>query len=77
MNGDRPASAAALASAVLPFVMEMARLGIERALSEDAALRSGLLLWRGALSHRGIAQEAGLAYTAHFAPVTPGEPLPS
>lgn len=74
---DPKASAAALATAALPFVMEMARLGIERALREDSALRSGLLLWRGALSHRGIAQEAGLAYTALFAPLTPGEPLPS
>jgi alanine dehydrogenase len=69
---DPRASAAALAQAALPFVLSIARRGIEAALREDAVLRSGLLLWRGALSHRGIAEEAGLAYTASFAPAAPG-----
>jgi alanine dehydrogenase len=74
---DPKASAAALAEAAMPFVLEMARRGIEPALREDPVLRSGLLLWRGVLSHRGIAEEAGLAYTASFAPAAPGAALPS
>jgi alanine dehydrogenase len=45
--------------------------------AEDAALRSGLPLWRGALSHRGIAEKAGLAYTASFAPAASGDSVPS
>lgn len=58
------ASAAALAAAVLPFVRELAHKGIARALRENAALREGLLLWKGRACHRGIAAEAGLPYTA-------------
>jgi alanine dehydrogenase len=68
---DPAASAAALARAVLPFVRRLADRGIEPALRTDEALRSGLLLWHGAVSHRGIAEEAGLPYTSPFTPATP------
>ncbi len=68
---DPVAAAAALAEAVLPFVRTLAAKGIEAALASDAALREGLLLWHGAVSHRGIAAEAGLAYTGPFAAATP------
>jgi alanine dehydrogenase len=68
---DPVAAAAALAEAVLPFVRTLAGMGIEAALASDAALREGLLLWHGAVSHRGIAAEAGLAYTGPFAAATP------
>lgn len=68
---DPVASAAALAQAVLPFVRRLASQGIEAALAADPVLRSGLLLWHGAVSHRGIAAEAGLAYTFPFATATP------
>lgn len=66
--GNMPAAvpreaAGALADAVLPFARELAGKGIARAVREDPALRSGVLIWKGRLNHRGIAQEAGLAYT--------------
>lgn len=60
---DPRASSAALAAAALPFVREIGRKGIARALRENAALRAGLLLWKGRVNHRGIAAEAGLPYT--------------
>lgn len=61
---DPRAAAAALAAAALPFVRELAGKGLGRALRENAALRAGVLLWQGRVNHRGIAEEAGLPYTA-------------
>jgi alanine dehydrogenase len=57
------AAAAALSEAVLPFVREIASLGVEGALRADAALRAGVLVWRGGVVHPGIAAEANLPYT--------------
>jgi alanine dehydrogenase len=62
-NADPRASAQLLADAALPFVRELASKGVERALRENAALRSAVLLWKGRVNHAGIAREAGLAYT--------------
>jgi alanine dehydrogenase len=56
-------SAIALADAVLPFVRELAAKGVARALRENPALLSGLLLWKGRVTHAGIAAEAALPYT--------------
>ena len=53
----------ALADAVLPFARELAGKGIARAVRENPALRAGVLLWKGRVNHRGIAQEAGVPYT--------------
>ncbi len=50
----------ALAAAVLPYVLEIASLGVERAVRGNPALRAGVLVWRGVLTHPGIAAEAGL-----------------
>jgi alanine dehydrogenase len=61
---DPRASAAALASAVLPFVRVLGAHGIGPAVRDNAALRAGVLVWKGRVTHRGIAQEAGLPYTA-------------
>jgi alanine dehydrogenase len=60
---DPRASAAALAAAALPFVRELAGKGITRAVRENAALRAGVLLWKGRVTHPGIAADAGLPYT--------------
>jgi alanine dehydrogenase len=57
------ASAAALASAALPYVRELAGRGIAAAVAANPALRAGVLLWRGRVNHAGIAREAGLPYT--------------
>jgi len=64
---DAKASAAALADALLPFVRELSGAGIERALRASPTLRGAAVLWRGAVSHRGIAEEARLPYTPLFA----------
>ena len=68
---DPAASAAALGDAVLPYVRALARLGIEAALRANPGLARGVVLWRGGVSHRGIAEEAGLPYTPVFAPPEP------
>ncbi len=60
---DPAAAAAAISAAALPFVRELCDKGIARAVSENPALRSGVLLWRGRVNHAEIAAEAGLAYT--------------
>lgn len=57
-------SAIALADAVLPYAQEIADKGVARALRENPMLRGGVLVWKGRVTHRGIAKEAGLAYTA-------------
>lgn len=65
MPAAEPArAAAAISAAVLPFARELASKGIARAVRENAALRCGVLVWKGRMNHAGIAEEAGLAYTA-------------
>ena len=54
--------ARALSMAAAPYVLEMANLGIEGALATNAALRAGVLLWQGQVTHAGIAAEAGLPF---------------
>lgn len=62
MPAARPAEgAAALWRAALPFVEEMAVKGIAAAVRDNEALRAGVLLWQGRVSHAGIAAEAGVA----------------
>ena len=66
--GNMPAArpreaAAALAQALAPYVRTLAGKGIARALREEPALRAAVLIWKGRPTHRGIAEEAGLAYT--------------
>jgi alanine dehydrogenase len=63
MPAARPLeSAAALWRAAYPFVAEMAEKGIARAVRENDALRSGVLVWRGRENHSGLAAEAEAAY---------------
>ena len=58
------AAAAALSASALPYVRTLAAKGISCALREDEGLRAGVLLWRGRVTHRGIAAEAGLPFRA-------------
>jgi alanine dehydrogenase len=53
----------ALADAVAPYAGELAARGIARAVRENPALRAGVLIWKGRVNHRGIAEEAGVPYT--------------
>lgn len=54
--------AAALSAAALPFLRQMARGGIARALRDNGALRAAVLLWKGRVNHADLAAEAGLPY---------------
>jgi alanine dehydrogenase len=64
MPAAEPALAAvAISTAALPFARELAAKGVARAVRENAALRSGVLVWKGRVNHEGIAKESGLAYT--------------
>ena len=53
----------ALAEAALPYVRRLATHGMLQALREDAGLRAGTLLLDGAVTHAGIAKEAGLPFS--------------
>jgi alanine dehydrogenase len=54
--------ALAIATAVLPFVRELAGKGIAKAVAQNSMLQAGVLLWKGRVNHPGIAEEAGLPY---------------
>jgi alanine dehydrogenase len=56
-------STAALASATLPYLLSMARHGIEGALRKDASLRSGLNTFRGKVTCEGVSRALGREYT--------------
>ncbi len=62
-GADPLAATAALSAALLPFVTELASLGIAPALRADPGLRAGVVLWKGRPCHAGIAQGAGLPCT--------------
>jgi alanine dehydrogenase len=53
----------ALTNATLPFVRRVADLGWRDALSEDAALRSGLNTWAGKVTNSAVAEAHGMAFT--------------
>ena len=60
-GADPAAATAALSAALLPFVTELASLGIASALRIDPGLRAGVVLWKGRPCHPAIAEAAGLA----------------
>lgn len=53
-------STLALTAATLPYLLKVARLGVEGALKEDAALRAGLNTRDGMVTCRGVARALGL-----------------
>jgi alanine dehydrogenase len=53
----------ALTNATLPSVRRVADLGWRDALSEDAALRSGLNTWAGKVTNSAVAEAHGMAFT--------------
>lgn len=59
---DPLAASSALGDALLPYVRRLAS-GIGAALAADAGLAAGVVLWRGAVCHPGIARDAVLPYT--------------
>ncbi len=62
-RADPLAATAALSAALLPFVAELASLGIAPALRANPGLRAGVVLWKGRPCHPGIAHGAGLPCT--------------
>ena len=58
-------SSFALTNATLPYVLELANLGVTRALEQDAALRRGLNVYNGRLTHKAVAEATGIDYTPY------------
>ncbi len=62
---DPVAAAAAISQAILPYVLDLAAKDtIAAAILHHRELREAVLLWQGAVTHAGIAAEAGLPYSA-------------
>jgi alanine dehydrogenase len=53
----------ALTNATLPYVLELAAKGPLAAVSDNPALARGVNVWRGAVTHAGVAASLGLAAT--------------
>lgn len=64
MPGGVPrTSTFALNNATLPFVLALADKGAPRALQDDPHLLAGLNVHRGRITHRGVAESLGYAYS--------------
>ena len=53
-----------LTNATFPYLMRMANLGAAEALKRDAGLAEGLNVWKGTLTHRGVAESQGREWLA-------------
>src|SRR5882762_7372119 len=53
-----------LTNATFPYLMRLANLGAAEALKQDPGLAEGLNVWKGTLTHRGVAESQGRAFTA-------------
>ncbi|MEB3102751.1 alanine dehydrogenase [Ferviditalea candida] len=53
----------ALTNATMPYVMELANKGFDRAVKENMALRMGVNTYRGQLTHPAVAESVQLPYT--------------
>ena len=56
-------STLALANVTLPYGLELADLGLDAAVSRDAALAKGVNVLDGRVTYRGVADAFGLTYT--------------
>lgn len=52
----------ALTNSTMPYVMALAERGFEAAVREDAALAKGVNVYRGGLTHPGVAEAHGLEW---------------
>ncbi|MBM3559027.1 MAG: alanine dehydrogenase [Alphaproteobacteria bacterium] len=64
-------STGALNNATLPFVLDIATKGYRRALHEDAHLRAGLNVHRGAITHAAVAAALGYRHIHAEEAITP------
>ncbi len=53
----------ALTQATLPYALQLANLGLRRALEEDTGLMKGLQVHAGKVTHAGLAEDTGRAFT--------------
>ena len=53
-----------LTNATFPYLLRLANLGAEAALKADAGLAEGLNVFKGTLTHRGVAESQGREWTA-------------
>jgi alanine dehydrogenase len=53
----------ALTNVTMPYAIQIATLGLEDAIREDAALAAGVNVYRGAVTNEGVTQAHGLAFT--------------
>ena len=61
MPGAYPrTSTLALTNRTLPYIRKLAGLGMEKAISEDSALRSSLNIYNGMVVHAGLSASTGL-----------------
>ncbi|HET9958301.1 MAG TPA: alanine dehydrogenase [Polyangiaceae bacterium] len=56
----------ALCNATLPYVLKLARLGLEEAVREDPGFESAVNIHRGEVTHPAVAETFGLPYRALF-----------
>lgn len=54
----------ALTNATLPFLLDLANKGVERAGAEHAGLAAGVNTFRGKVTHRGVAESQGRTFEA-------------
>jgi len=54
----------ALTNVTLPYAIDIATKGLERAVDDDAALLIGVNAYAGALTNEGVAEAHGLAFTS-------------
>ena len=55
----------ALTQATLPYILELADLGLDDALARDAGLRSGLQVYSGQVTHAGLAEDVHLPFVLY------------
>ncbi len=56
-------STLALTNVTLPYALELADKGLERALQDNETLKSGVNTYRGHVTHQAVAEAVGMAYT--------------
>ena len=55
----------ALTNATLPYVLEIAHKGYERAMQENSEIARGMNVVKGSIVHKAVAESLGLSYTPY------------
>jgi len=54
----------ALTNATFPYLLELANKGLDKAIAERESIRSGVNTYKGRLTHQGVAESQGRAWSA-------------